>query len=91
MQILKMMIAGTAIVFLTAQTPVPEETCGTDVPKREAEVKAVACPDGFEGQWFQERLAGSCDWYPHNPQWFACTQIIEPKGEAPDPVEAPTP
>jgi hypothetical protein len=59
----------------TSQEPV--ETCGTDVPKVEAELRVVSCPEGFEGQWFQERPADSCDWQPQLPQWFACSRIID--------------
>lgn len=70
---------------LGAQDTPPVETCGTDVPKRERELRARDCPEGFVGQWFQARAAGSCDWQPQEPQWFACAQQVEAQG----PIEPP--
>lgn len=84
---------------LIAQTPSPApnptpppavETCDTpDVPKKEAELRAVNCPDGFVGQWYQERSAGSCEWQPKEPQWYACSEIIVPEGTPPPPMDPP--
>lgn len=71
-------LAGSA-AYLTAQEPAPIETCGTDVPKSMAELRAVACPEGWVGQWSQERPANSCDWQPLEPRWYSCSQIIEPQ------------
>jgi hypothetical protein len=71
-------IAATVATLAQEPDPIlPVETCGTDVPKVEAELRAVSCPEGFEGQWFQERPANSCDWQPRLPQWFACSRIID--------------
>lgn len=88
--------AASASVMLAslAQAPLPEETCGTGVPKKEAELRSQACPLGFVGQWTQERAAGSCDWTPkawdpRGDQWFACAFEVEPQGEAPAPIDPP--
>lgn len=75
---------AVAIFFLgTSSAQAPVETCGTAVPKAQAELKALACPEGFVGQWFQERAAGSCEWAPSEPQWYACAIEIEPQGTPP--------
>lgn len=72
----------TMLAIVSAQEPPAVETCGTDNPKKEAELRARLCPDGFVGQWFQERAAGSCDWQPQEPQWYACALEVEPQGPA---------
>lgn len=75
----------------TTPPPTTVETCGTDVPKSEAELAARTCPDGYIGQWYQERKANSCDWQPLVPQWGACALKIEADGPPPeDPVDPPT-
>lgn len=80
------LIAG----LLTAASdpvPVPVETCGTDVPKVEAELRAVACPSGFVGQWYQTRDSNSCVWAPTQPQWFACSEVIIPPDDDHPPMD----
>lgn len=72
---------------VSAPAPAPVETCGTLVAKKDAELRAMECPEGFVGQWFQERAANSCDWTPSEPQWFACSKEIEPQGKDDLPTE----
>lgn len=85
-----LMVALPLFAVVAAQEPTPVETCGTDVAKKEAELRARICPDGFVGQWFQERAAGSCDWQPTEPQWYACAIEIEPQGPVdPGPGDMP--
>lgn len=88
------LMSGLALgcfVLASAQDPVPVETCGGDAPKTDAELIVRDCPDGYVGQWYQERAAKSCDWMPKEPQWFACSVQIEPNGMPPDdPVDLPS-
>lgn len=70
-------LAG-ALVLAQAPEPPVVELCGTDVPRSEAELRAVECPEGFVGQWYQERAADSCDWQPAEPQWQACSPDYAP-------------
>jgi len=87
MVVIMAMVAGLVV----GQAPPVEEICDgdTDQLKRFAGMRARDCPEGYVGQWFQEREAGGCDWRPAEPQWYACSIVIEPV-EVPSEVP-PTP